>query len=47
MNGQVWQQIEYKYEYTYSYQPEVTIADIMGRTIMYVEGTQVEVKRIA
>lgn len=46
MNGQVWQQAEYKYEYTYSYQPEVIIADIMGRNIMYVEGTQVEVRRI-
>ena len=29
------------------YQPEAIIAEIRGRNIMYVEGTQVEVKRIA
>lgn len=47
LNGQVWQQTEYKYEYVYSYQPDVIIAEIMGKSIMFVEGTQVEVKRIA
>ena len=30
INGQVWQQAEYKYEYTYAYCPEVMICNING-----------------
>ena len=46
LNGQEWQQAEYKYEYKYSYRPEVTIFNIDGRYIMCVEGTRVVVKRV-
>lgn len=45
-NGQVWQQSEYKYEYMYSYRPEVMICNVNGSYIMFVEGTQATVKRI-
>jgi len=46
INGQVWQQVEYKYEYKYAYQPEVFICDDGGRYIMSVDGTTVQVRRI-
>ena len=44
-NGQIWQQSEYKYEYTYAYRPEVMICNINGSYIMYVHGTQVSVRK--
>ena len=46
INGQEWQQVEYKYIYKYAYRPEVAICNIDGRYFMYVEGTHVSVKRV-
>jgi hypothetical protein len=46
VNGQVWQQAEYKYEYKYAYRPEVIVCDVGGTYIMSVEGTTVPVRRI-
>jgi len=44
-NGQIWQQSEYKYEYTYAYRPEVIIYNINDSYIMCVHGTQVAVRK--
>lgn len=44
-NGQVWQQSEYKYEYTYAYRPEAMICNINGSYIMFVQGTQAAVRK--
>jgi hypothetical protein len=46
VNGQVWKQDEYTYEYVYAYQPDVVIYDIDGECIMSVEGTRVRVRQI-
>jgi len=46
VNGQVWQQAEYKYEYKYAYRPEAIVCDVGGTYIMSVEGTTVPVRRI-
>ena len=46
VNGQVWQQSEYKYQYKYAYRPEAIVYNIGGRYIMSVDGTRVPVKRI-
>ena len=43
-NGQVWEQIIYKYEYTYAYCPEVLIYNINGSYICKVAGTSAIVK---
>lgn len=45
-NGQVWQQAEYKYQYKYSYRPDVIIYKISGKYIMAVDGTKACVKRM-
>ena len=46
INGQVWQQASYKYEYKYAYMPEVTIFDPGGGNIMQVADTKAKVRRI-
>ena len=47
-NGQIWQQDEYVYEYSYAYRPEVTILKIRGKWHMRVEGSNewVAVRRL-
>jgi hypothetical protein len=46
-NGSVWQQADYKYQYHYSYRPEVFIYSKNGATYMKVDGTdEVRVNRI-
>ena len=45
-NGQIWMQVAYKYQYTYSYCPEVIICNIGGNYICSVAGTQAVVRRI-
>ncbi len=39
MNGQIWEQSEYYYEYSYSYMPRVTIFQSRGQCKMLVDGT--------
>lgn len=46
LNGQVWQQCRYKYEYKYAYRPDALIYNPGGGHIMYVEGTSARVRRI-
>jgi hypothetical protein len=47
-NGQIWQQAEYDYMYSYSYMPEVTIYSTSGGCTMKVEDEDdtILVKRI-
>jgi hypothetical protein len=47
-NGQIWQQAEYDYMYSYQYRPEVTIYQTSGGCRMKVEDEEetIEVKRI-
>ena len=45
-NGQIWEQVVYKYQYKYSHRPVATIANVNGSYIMSVAGTQAVVKRI-
>jgi hypothetical protein len=47
-NGQIWQQAEYDYMYSYQYRPEVTIYQTSGGCKMKVEDEEetIEVKRI-
>ncbi len=37
-NGQIWEQSEYHYEYSYSYMPRVTIFQLRGQCKMLVDG---------
>ena len=48
MNGQIWQQTEYHYEYHYAFMPEVLIYPSGGGYKMKVEGTDqaVDVQRL-
>ena len=46
INGQEWQQKEYKYEYKYAYRPEAIICNIDGKYVMYVAETHAFVKQI-
>lgn len=46
VNGQTWQQSQYKYEYKYSYRPRVIIYRASGGYKMLVEGTCAPVRRI-
>jgi hypothetical protein len=46
VNGQVWEQAEYKYEYKYAYMPQVCIYDGGSGYVMRVEGTYAKVRRI-
>lgn len=46
LNGQVWQQSHYKYEYRYSYMPEALIYNPGGSYVMQVAGTSAKVRRI-
>lgn len=39
MNGQIWIQTEYHYEYHYAYMPDVLVYQSNGRWKMRVEGT--------
>ena len=39
MNGQIWQQIEYYYEYHYAYMPKVLVYPSAGGFKMKIEGT--------
>lgn len=47
-NGQIWQQDEYKYKYTYKYSPRVTIYRKSGSWVMLVDGMSdaIRVKRL-
>lgn len=46
VNGQTWEQAEYKYEYMYAYRPEVIIYSSGGSYIMRVQGTEARVRRV-
>ncbi len=48
MNGQIWEQSEYHYEYSYAYMPRVTLFRSRGQCKMWVEGTDepVGVRRV-
>ena len=48
MNGQIWEQSEYHYEYRYAYMPRVTVFRSRGQCKMWVEGTDepVGVRRV-
>jgi hypothetical protein len=48
-NGQVWQQVGYRYRYCYRYRPRVTIEGSASRATMAVEGftEQIKVRRLA
>jgi len=46
VNGQVWQQSAYKYEYKYAYMPDALIYDPGGGHVMLVEGTKAKVRRL-
>ena len=46
VNGQVWRQSTYKYEYKYAHMPDVTVYESGGAHLMLVEGTTAEVRRI-
>jgi len=45
-NGQIWQQVEYKYEYKYAFRPEVIICNVNGEYIMSVEGSRAVVRKV-
>lgn len=46
VNGQVWKQRAYKYEYKYAYRPHVVIYDAAGGKVMDVEGSKAVVERV-
>lgn len=46
LNGQVWRQAVYKYEYQYKYRPEVVIYSGSAGMIMDVEGCRAVVRRV-
>lgn len=46
VNGQIWQQTDYKYKYKYAYRPKAIIIKDNGKYTMYVEGIQIPVTRI-
>ncbi|MGB7481708.1 MAG: hypothetical protein WA924_15390 [Burkholderiaceae bacterium] len=46
VNGQVWKQSEYKYEYKYAYRPDVIIFDPGYGPVMRVDGTSAKVRRV-
>ena len=48
MNGQIWEQSEYHYEYLYSYMPRVTVFRSRGQCKMWIEGADepVGVRRV-
>jgi|SRR3989339_1907064 len=45
-NGQVWEQVVYKYEYSYSYCPHVLIYGTSNGIVMDVEGSSAIVRKI-
>lgn len=46
VNGQVWEQAAYKYEYKYAHSPEVLVYDAGSGLTMQVAGTSARVRRI-
>lgn len=46
INGQMWEQSQYKYEYTYAYRPDALICDPGGGCIMQVAGTSAHVRLV-
>ncbi len=46
-NGQIWQQHVYKYEYKYSYRPQVVIYETSSGTTMDVEGCRAVVRQVS
>ncbi len=46
LNGQVWQQSQYKYVYKYAYMPDALIYNPGGGDMMQVAGTSARVRRI-
>jgi hypothetical protein len=48
-NGQVWQQIGYRYRYRYKFSPRVTINTSGSRGVMLVDGFphEIKVRRLA
>jgi len=46
INGQIWQQSVYKYQYKYAYRPETLIYRVGGSYVMHVAGTEAKVKRV-
>ena len=49
VNGQMWQQSDYRYEYHYAYRPEARIVEENGRNLLFVEGLSapVVVRRVS
>jgi hypothetical protein len=45
-NGQVWEQSAYHYEYKYSYGPEAFVYEASSGTVMAVDGTHANVRRV-
>lgn len=46
VNGQVWQQSSYKYQYKYAYMPQVIVYEVGGGYKMLVAGTMANVRRV-
>jgi len=46
INGQIWEQVEYKYEYKYAYMPAVFIYQGGSGSVMQVQGTNAKVRRM-
>jgi hypothetical protein len=46
LNGQMWEQTEYKYEYKYAFMPQAYIYQGLSGLVMWVEGTHAKVRRI-
>jgi hypothetical protein len=44
VNGQIWEQIEYKYSYHYAYRPKATVWSDGGSYYLEVEGMQDKVR---
>jgi hypothetical protein len=44
LNGQVWQQMDFTYQYHYAYGPRVMIYQAGGRTMMKVDGVDKPVR---
>lgn len=47
MNGQVWKQVAYKYQYKYAYMPRALVYEASSGMVMQVEGTRAKVRRIS
>lgn len=46
LNGQIWEQAEYKYEYKYAYMPKICLYQGLSGPVMQVQGTHAKVRRV-